>query len=89
MTLDDDDVLAAIVRVPQEEVTDEDIAAGQSPPRLPAVEPQAHRAPTAGTSDDDEHAPERHSPDEEEAGEEDAGDAYAGEGDDGSDDDFN
>jgi len=48
MTLDDDDALAAIVRVPQEEVTDEDIAAGAGAPR-----PLASTAPSDRTLETD------------------------------------
>ncbi len=45
MTLDEEDVLAAIVRVPQEEVTDEDVAAGLIESPSPAVEPLVDRPP--------------------------------------------
>jgi DNA gyrase subunit A len=54
MTLDDEDVLAAIVRVPREEVTDEDVAAGLIESRLPAVEPPVDRPPAVEMVDDED-----------------------------------
>jgi DNA gyrase subunit A len=54
MTLDEDDALAAIVRVPQEDVTDEDIAAQQSPPWSLSAELGAGRPPAVASLEDDE-----------------------------------
>ena len=58
MKLDDDDVLAAIVRVPQEDVSDEDLAetfVGSGPP---ADEPFVDRAPSVEMLEDDEELPD-------------------------------
>ena len=54
MTLDEEDVLAAIVRVPQEEVTDEDVAAGLIESPSPAVEPLVDRPPAVEMVDDED-----------------------------------
>lgn len=51
MTLDEDDTLAAIVRVPREEVTDEDVAAAGITPAPPAA-PRVDRLPPAALLDD-------------------------------------